>query len=84
MGSLAVINKAGKKIFNARINTRVMHQAIVRYAASQRQGTAATKTRSDVSGGGIKPYRQKGTGRARAGSIRSPSPARASTPVHTR
>ncbi len=50
----------------------VMHQALVRQLANARQGTHATKTRSEVSGGGRKPYRQKGTGRARQGSIRAP------------
>jgi large subunit ribosomal protein L4 len=51
----------------------VMHQAYLRQLANARQGTAATKTRADVRGGGAKPYRQKGTGRARHGSIREPS-----------
>jgi len=50
-----------------------MHQAFLRQMANARQGTASTKTRGDVSGGGAKPYRQKGTGRARHGSIREPS-----------
>ena len=49
-----------------------MHAAVVNYLANQRQGTQSTLTRTEVSGGGIKPWRQKGTGRARAGSIRSP------------
>jgi large subunit ribosomal protein L4 len=49
-----------------------MHQALLRQLANRRQGTAATKTRADVSGGGKKPYRQKGTGRARHGSVREP------------
>jgi large subunit ribosomal protein L4 len=54
-------------------NMPVMHQAYLRQMANARQGTASTKTRGDVSGGGAKPYRQKGTGRARHGSIREPS-----------
>jgi large subunit ribosomal protein L4 len=54
-------------------NLAVMHQAYLRQLANNRQGTAATKTRADVRGGGSKPYRQKGTGRSRHGSIREPS-----------
>ncbi len=61
-----------ENIFSGRINTHVLHQAIVMYQACQRQGTASTKERACVNGGGKKPYRQKGTGRARAGSTRSP------------
>ena len=53
-------------------NEKVMHAAVVNFLANQRQGTQSTKTRSEVSGGGKKPWRQKGTGRARQGSIRSP------------
>ena len=60
-------------IFNEKPNVPVMHQAYVRQLANGRQGTASTKTRATVSGGGAKPYRQKGTGRARHGSIREPS-----------
>src|SRR5438477_3108503 len=60
-------------IFNEKPNVPVMHQAYLRQLANARQGTAATKTRKDVRGGGAKPYRQKGTGRARHGSIREPS-----------
>ena len=60
-------------IFNEKPNVPVMHQAYLRQLANARQGTASTKTRGDVSGGGAKPYRQKGTGRARHGSIREPS-----------
>jgi large subunit ribosomal protein L4 len=60
------------EIFAAPVNTGLMHQAVVMYLANQRRGTAATKTRAAVSGGGRKPWRQKGTGRARHGSIRSP------------
>ena len=60
-------------IFNEKPNIPVMHQAYLRQLANARQGTASTKTRATVSGGGAKPYRQKGTGRARHGSIREPS-----------
>jgi large subunit ribosomal protein L4 len=62
-----------KVIFAEKVNTPVMHQAFVRQSNNARQGTASTKTRATVSGGGAKPYRQKGTGRARHGSIREPS-----------
>jgi large subunit ribosomal protein L4 len=60
-------------IFAEQPNVPVMHQAYLRQLANARQGNASTKTRGDVSGGGAKPYRQKGTGRARHGSIREPS-----------
>ena len=60
-------------VFGQTPNLAVMHQAFVRQAANARQGTAATKTRALVRGGGAKPYRQKGTGRARHGSLREPS-----------
>ena len=59
-------------LFDGVVNEGVMHQAVTTYLANQRQGTAAAKGRSDVRGGGRKPWRQKGTGRARAGTIRSP------------
>ena len=59
-------------LFNGVVNEGVGHQAVKVYLANQRQGTSAAKTRSDVAGGGRKPWRQKGTGRARAGTIRSP------------
>ena len=59
-------------IFDAPVNVGLMHQAFVRQLANARQGTHKTKTRSEVRGGGRKPWRQKGTGRARQGSIRSP------------
>ena len=59
-------------IFAVEPNTSVMHQALVRQLANARQGTSATKTRAEVSGGGSKPWRQKGTGRARQGSTRAP------------
>src|SRR3989338_9048810 len=81
MISLPVFNNEGKKIedlslpedlFGGRVNRDVLHQAVVRHLAAQRQGTASTKERGSVSGGGKKPFRQKGTGRARAGSSRSP------------
>ncbi len=58
--------------FGREFNVALVHQVVVAYAAAARQGTRAQKTRSEVSGGGKKPWRQKGTGRARAGTIRSP------------
>lgn len=58
--------------FGKEFNQDLVHQAVVAYMAGGRQGTKAQKTRSEVSGGGKKPWRQKGTGRARAGTIRSP------------
>lgn len=60
-----------ESIFGQEVNKSVLHQVVVNYLANQRQGTQSTKTRSEVSGGGIKPWRQKGTGRARQGSIRA-------------
>ncbi len=60
------------EIFYARVNQRLLTQVKNMYAGNRRRGTASTKTRENVSGGGKKPWRQKGTGRARAGSIRSP------------
>lgn len=71
-------NKAGDKIsisdeaFGREFNESLVHQAVVTYMAGARQGTAKQKNRAEVSGGGRKPWRQKGTGRARAGTIRSP------------
>jgi large subunit ribosomal protein L4 len=59
-------------IFGIEPNTSVMHAAVVNYLANQRQGTQSTLTRSEVRGGGRKPWKQKGTGRARQGSIRAP------------
>ncbi len=59
-------------VFGAKPNPELVHQYTVNYLANQRQGTSSSKGRSDVSGGGAKPWRQKGTGRARAGTIRSP------------
>ena len=79
--TLPIYNAAGKevdsvklnaKVFDGRINSEAMYQAITAYRANQRKGLAATKTRGEVSGGGKKPWKQKGTGRARVGSTRSP------------
>lgn len=81
MPKVAVYDMAGAKtgemelndsVFGVEINEALVHQAVVMQMASQRQGTHATKTRAMVRGGGRKPWKQKGTGRARAGSIRSP------------
>lgn len=81
MAKLAVLDKAGKKvsdieladsIFAIEPNKSAMHLMVVNYLANQRQGTQSTRTRSEVSGGGKKPWRQKGTGRARQGSTRAP------------
>ncbi len=81
MAKVAVYNMEGAKVgsmevsdavFAAQINKAVLHQVVVNYLANQRQGTQNTKTRTEVRGGGIKPWRQKGTGRARQGSIRAP------------
>jgi large subunit ribosomal protein L4 len=76
----AKIDKTGKAVGTAEVpdiftqqpKLSVLHQAVVRHLANRRAGTADTKTRDEVSGGGRKPWRQKGTGRARQGSIRSP------------
>ena len=81
MAKTQVLNLKGEKVkdinlkdevWKVEVNESVMHDAIVLAQASLRQGTASTKTRSEVSGGGRKPYRQKGTGNARQGSTRSP------------
>ena len=81
MAQVQVYNQEGKKtskleladsVFGIEPNANAMHLAVVSYLANQRQGTQSTLTRSEVSGGGAKPWRQKGTGRARQGSIRSP------------
>lgn len=81
MPNVAVLDMAGKNVgeitlsdavFGIEPNTAVMHMAVVNYLANQRQGTQSTLTRSEVSGGGRKPWRQKGTGHARQGSTRSP------------
>lgn len=61
-----------ESIFGIKPNKHVVHMAVVQYLANNRQGTKSTKTRAEVRGGGRKPWRQKGTGRARQGSIRSP------------
>jgi len=60
------------KVFDGKVNSSLVHQAVVTFLANQRKGLAKTKTRGQVRGGGTKPWRQKGTGRARVGSIRSP------------
>ncbi len=60
-----------ESIFGCEVNKSVLHEVVKNYLANQRQGTQSTKTRSEVRGGGIKPWRQKGTGRARQGSIRA-------------
>ncbi|MBQ2943694.1 MAG: 50S ribosomal protein L4 [Ruminococcus sp.] len=81
MPNVAVLDMAGKKvgtidlsdaIFAIEPNEAVMHDMVVNYLANQRQGTQSALTRSEVSGGGKKPWRQKGTGRARQGSTRAP------------
>ena len=81
MPNVKVVNMAGKEvgeitlsdvIFGAEVNEAVLHAAVRAFLMNQRQGTQSTLTRSEVSGGGKKPWRQKGTGRARQGSTRSP------------
>ena len=81
MANIAVVDMAGKNvgeitlndaIFGIEPNAVVMHEAVVNYLANQRQGTQFTLTRTEVSGGGKKPWRQKGTGHARQGSTRAP------------
>lgn len=81
MPKVAVYNLEGQQVgelelsdavFAAPVNEALLHEAVVMYRANQRQGTADTKTRAEVAGGNKKPWRQKGTGRARHGSIRSP------------
>ena len=81
MPKVDVYNMQGKKVsdvelseavFGIEPNENVVHSVLVNYLANQRQGTQSTKTRAEVSGGGRKPWRQKGTGRARQGSIRAP------------
>ena len=71
-GSVAGEMQLSEKIFNADYNEPLIHQAVVTRLANERQGTKSTLTRTEVRGGGIKPWRQKGTGRARQGSIRAP------------
>lgn len=81
MANIAVVDMTGKNvgeitlsdaIFGIQPNAAVMHEAVVNYLANQRQGTQSTLTRTEVSGGGKKPWRQKGTGHARQGSTRAP------------
>ena len=81
MASVSVYNKEGKEVekidlndsvFAAPVNEHLVHMAVVLQLANKRQGTQKAKTRSEVSGGGRKPWRQKGTGHARQGSIRAP------------
>ena len=81
MPNMKVVNMAGKevgaielseKVFGAKVNEAVLHTAVRAYLMNQRQGTQSTLTRSEVSGGGRKPWKQKGTGHARQGSTRSP------------
>ncbi|SDH53135.1 large subunit ribosomal protein L4 [Sinosporangium album] len=81
MSTIDVLDAAGAKtgtvelpeaVFGAKVNIPLMHQVVVAQLAARRQGTHKTKTRGEVSGGGKKPYRQKGTGRARQGSTRAP------------
>ena len=81
MPVLKIVNMAGKEtgeitlsdaVFGAEVNATVLHTAVKAYLANQRQGTQSTLTRTEVSGGGRKPWRQKRTGRARQGSTRSP------------
>ena len=81
MPNMKVMDMAGKEVgeialsdavFGAEVNSAVLHLAVKNYLANQRQGTQSTKTRSEVSGGGKKPWKQKGTGHARQGSTRSP------------
>ncbi len=81
MASVSVFNMEGKEVgtielsdavFGAKVNEHLVHMAVVQHLANKRQGTQKAKTRSEVSGGGRKPWRQKGTGHARQGSIRAP------------
>ena len=71
-GSVAGEMQLSDKVFNAEYNEPLIHQAVVARLANERQGTKSTLTRTEVRGGGAKPWRQKGTGRARQGSIRAP------------
>ncbi|API86067.1 50S ribosomal protein L4 [Francisella uliginis] len=71
-GAEAGVVDVAEGVFATDYNEALIHQVVVAYMAGARQGTKAQKTRSEVSGGGAKPWRQKGTGRARAGTIRSP------------
>jgi large subunit ribosomal protein L4 len=80
-GSTSETAELPDEIFDAKVNIPLMHQVVVAQLAAARQGTHATKTRGMVRGGGKKPYRQKGTGRARQGSLRAPQYAGGGT-VH--
>ena len=71
-GSAAGTVELPAEVFNVQTNVPLIHQVVVAQLAAARQGTAKTKTRAEVAGGGRKPYRQKGTGRARQGSVRAP------------
>jgi large subunit ribosomal protein L4 len=72
VGDAAGPSQLPAEIFDAKVNVPLIHQVVVAQEAAARQGTHATKTRGEVRGGGRKPYRQKGTGRARQGSVRAP------------
>ncbi len=71
-GSVVKTCELDGAVFDGKVNTELMHQAVTIYLGNQRKGLAQTKTRTTISGGGKKPWRQKGTGRARVGSNRSP------------
>ena len=71
-GKVVSTMELNDSVFGVKVNKDVMHEVVVNYLANQRQGTQSTLTRTEVRGGGIKPWRQKGTGRARQGSIRAP------------
>ena len=86
MAAIKVLNMNGSEVgtielndnvFGVEYNEPLIHQAVVTRLANERQGTKSTLTRTEVRGGGIKPWRQKGTGRARQGSIRAPNGLRA-------
>ena len=81
MANISVYNMEGNEVgtielndavFGVKVNEHLVHQAVVRHLANKRQGTQKAKTRAEVRGGGRKPWRQKGTGHARQGSIRAP------------
>ena len=81
MANVAVYNMEGNEVgslelndavFGVKVNEHLVHMAVMQYLANRRQGTQSAKTRSEVRGGGRKPWRQKGTGHARQGSIRAP------------
>ena len=86
MANVSVFNMEGKEVgtmelndavFGVEVNEQLLHLAVVAQLSNKRQGTQKAKTRSEVSGGGRKPWRQKGTGHARQGSTRAPQSARA-------